>query len=123
MDGRSEVVIGYCAPDDALLDPAWGLHEQRPYSPAGTACRPLGDYAATSNPACGRSEAAGAYGQRMALFLPRIATATCLAFSPHITDLPWADWTLAPEQHVHLPRDPDHPHRSWARPHQVASDA
>jgi hypothetical protein len=24
--GRTEAVIGYCTPDDGLLDPDWGLH-------------------------------------------------------------------------------------------------
>ncbi|MGE7436997.1 hypothetical protein [Kitasatospora sp. NPDC001175] len=119
VDGRTEAVIGYCAPDDPLLDPAWGLHQQRPYGPAGIARRPLGDYAAASNPARGRSESPGAYGQRMALFLLRVATATRLVYSPRITDLPWAAWTLATEQHVLLAPDPDHPGRGWAGHHQV----
>ncbi|MFI9365975.1 hypothetical protein ACIG5E_33730 [Kitasatospora sp. NPDC053057] len=119
VGGRTEAVIGYCAPDDPLLDRAWGLHQQRPYGPAGTARRPLGDFAAASNPARGRSESPAAYGQRMALFLLRIATATRLVHSPRITDLPWADWSLATEQHVHLAPDPDHPGRGWAGHDQV----
>ncbi|MEU4864240.1 hypothetical protein ACIG0C_36915, partial [Kitasatospora aureofaciens] len=76
-------------------------------------------YAAASDPARGRSESPASYGQRMALFLLRIATATRLVHSPRIIDLPWAAWTLATEQHVHLAPDPDHPGRGWAGHHQV----
>ncbi|MFD0260140.1 hypothetical protein ACFVH7_17905 [Kitasatospora indigofera] len=85
-----EAVIGYCAPDDPLLDPAWELHQEQPYGPAGGARRPLGASAA-ANAARGRSESASAYSQRIALYLLRIATATRLAYSPRITDLRWAD--------------------------------
>ncbi|MGK4586204.1 hypothetical protein [Kitasatospora sp. HPMI-4] len=118
--GGSEAVIGYCPPDADLLDPAWDLHQQRPYGPAGTATRPLGDYASASTPARTKSESPASYSQRMALFLLRIATATRVnASSPHVIDLPWAAWTLATEQHVVLAVDPDHPHRGWACHHQV----
>ncbi|MEE1783076.1 hypothetical protein PUR71_09120 [Streptomyces sp. SP17BM10] len=117
--GLTEAVIGYCAPDADLLDPAWGLHEQRPYGPAGTARRPLGEYAAAANPPRGRGESPGAYGQRIALFLLRIASASRLVPSPRIADLPWASWALATEQHVVLAPDPDHPGRGWAGHHQV----
>ncbi|MGW4806423.1 hypothetical protein [Kitasatospora sp. NPDC004272] len=117
--GLTEAVIGYCAPDADLLHPAWGLHEQRPHGPAGTARRPLGEYAAAANPPRGRGEPPGAYAQRLALFLLRIAAASRLVPSPRITDLPWASWTLATDQHVHLTPDPDHPGRGWAGHHQV----
>ncbi|MGW4651344.1 hypothetical protein [Kitasatospora sp. NPDC004289] len=119
-DGTStEAVIGYCAPDDPLLDPAWNLHQEQPHGPAGTARRPLGDYAAAANAARGRSEYPAVYSQRIALYLLRVATATRLVHSPTITDLPWADWTLTTEHHVHLTPDPDHPTRGWAGCHQV----
>ncbi|MGW2543810.1 hypothetical protein ACWC5I_23760 [Kitasatospora sp. NPDC001574] len=119
VDEDTEAVIGYCAPDDPLLDPAWELYQEQPYGPAGTARRPLGDYAAAANVPRGRSESLPAYGQRLALYLLRVATATRLVHSPRITDLPWADWTLTTEQHVHLTPDPDHPTRGWAGCHQV----
>ncbi|MFF4344283.1 hypothetical protein ACFY00_30690 [Kitasatospora sp. NPDC001540] len=54
IGGRTEAVIGYCAPDADFLDPAWALYQQQPYGPAGTARRPLLDYAAAANPPCGR---------------------------------------------------------------------
>ncbi|MFB7672216.1 hypothetical protein ACFC26_12450 [Kitasatospora purpeofusca] len=115
----TEAVIGYCAPDDPLLDPAWGLHQEQPYGPAGIARRPLGDYAAAANAARGRSESPSAYDQRLALYLLRIAAATRLVHFPRIADLPWADCTLTTEQHVRLVLDPDHPTRGWAGCHQV----
>ncbi|WP_031511545.1 hypothetical protein, partial [Streptomyces megasporus] len=102
-DSTRAALVAATTPDDPALDPAWGLRlAPTRWSAAGSARRPVWEYAAAATPPKGATEPVARWEQRLAVYLLIAALAPRLIPTRASVDLPAATWQAAVDRTVHL---------------------